>query len=641
MHMKFRSDINGLRAIAVIAVVLFHFNQSLLTGGFAGVDIFFVISGFLMTSIIFRGMENDSFSLFKFYVSRANRIIPALAALSFVLLVFGWFFLSPMDYKVLGKHIASSLVFISNIMYWGESGYFDAASYEKWLLHTWSLSVEWQFYIVYPMVLLFLKRFISFEKVKWFIVIGIVVSFSMSVYASILWSNAAYYLLPSRAWEMLLGGAAYLYPVSLNNKSKKWTEWLGLILILLSYILISKEDLWPGYLALFPVFGAYLIILANNQTSIFTNNVIFQKIGKWSYSIYLWHWPIIVYGYYFPTKHWFFIGISLSVFLGWLSFKFIESHKFPSFHKWKQFMLVKPFLFSIVLGSLAMYVYVSQGVMKRFDNRLLIHKLARKMVMPHRGNGYCFYSFNNDKSLKVDGALGQNCFMGQTTNKQKSDTLLFGDSYAGTYDPFWNMIFTKFNKKYQSVSTNWCSPSFTENFTGPKQHPSYQQCLLNRTFLKEAIIHKRYKNIIFASSWNSVLSKKYIDDFLQVVAEASKHHINIFVMATPPAYIRNPIPLYQKNMLSQQPFDLKIYERKYKSNNYVNDLLKKKLEKYPNVYFIDREMIFAKTNTFRYKGLNVPYSLDGGHMSLIGSEYAAKFFIKNSHSMKILEKLSE
>ena len=148
---SFRQDINGLRAIAVIAVVLFHFNASWMPGGFAGVDVFFVISGFLMTGIIFRGIEQENFSILKFYVARANRIIPALAVLCLVLLVFGWFYLTPLDYKALGKHAASSVAFLSNIIYWRESGYFDAASHEKWLLHTWSLSVEWQFYILYPL----------------------------------------------------------------------------------------------------------------------------------------------------------------------------------------------------------------------------------------------------------------------------------------------------------------------------------------------------------------------------------------------------------------------------------------------------------------------------------------------------------
>lgn len=167
--MKFRKDINGLRAIAVIAVVLFHFNASWLPGGFAGVDVFFVISGFLMTGIIFRGIEQDNFSILNFYIARANRIIPALALLCFVLLVFGWFYLTPLEYQSLGKHAASSVSFLSNFTYWSEAGYFAAASHEKWLLHTWSLSVEWQFYIIYPLMLVAMRKFISIKTMKFMI----------------------------------------------------------------------------------------------------------------------------------------------------------------------------------------------------------------------------------------------------------------------------------------------------------------------------------------------------------------------------------------------------------------------------------------------------------------------------------------
>jgi peptidoglycan/LPS O-acetylase OafA/YrhL len=124
---QFRKDINGLRAIAVIAVVLFHFNPSWMPGGFAGVDVFFVISGFLMTGIIFSSLEQEKFSILKFYVARANRIIPALAVLCLVLLIFGWFYLTPLDYKALGKHAGGSISFISNIIFWNESGYFDVS----------------------------------------------------------------------------------------------------------------------------------------------------------------------------------------------------------------------------------------------------------------------------------------------------------------------------------------------------------------------------------------------------------------------------------------------------------------------------------------------------------------------------------
>jgi len=182
--MNFRQDINGLRAIAVLAVILFHFNPAWLPGGFAGVDVFFVISGYLMTSIIYRGLSNDNLSVLQFYLARGRRIIPALLAPCLLLLVLGWFVFLPLDYAALGKHVAASVSFVSNMVYWKESSYFAAGAHEKWLLHTWSLSVEWQFYLLYPLCLLVLKRWFGLKSLRWLLLAGSVLGYGLACYAS-------------------------------------------------------------------------------------------------------------------------------------------------------------------------------------------------------------------------------------------------------------------------------------------------------------------------------------------------------------------------------------------------------------------------------------------------------------------------
>lgn len=351
--MKFRTDINGLRAIAVIAVMLFHFNAAWMPGGFIGVDVFFVISGFLMTGIIFKDLEHEKFSILKFYVARANRIIPALAVLCLVLMIFGWFYLTPFDYKLLGKHAASSMTFLSNISYWKESGYFEAGTHEKWLLHTWSLSVEWQFYMIYPLVLIAMRKFMSIQTMKFMLLAGTILGFILSVIATYKWPNPAYFLLPTRAWEMMIGGIAYLYPLALQENKKRLLEGTGLALILGSYFFISAEDLWPGYLAVFPVIGTFLMIQSHRNDSIITNNIVFQKLGAWSYSIYLWHWPLVVLIYiYSLPEYYVYAGIALSIVLGFLSYKYIEQIKLPSYHQWKDIYRIKPLYFSLVLMGL-------------------------------------------------------------------------------------------------------------------------------------------------------------------------------------------------------------------------------------------------------------------------------------------------
>jgi peptidoglycan/LPS O-acetylase OafA/YrhL len=366
--LQFRKDINGLRAIAVIAVVLFHFNPAWLPGGFAGVDVFFVISGYLMTGIIFRGLEQENFAILKFYVARANRIVPALAILCLVLLVFGWFVLIPTDYALLGKHVGSSLSFISNITYWGESGYFDSVAREKWLLHTWSLSAEWQFYIIYPIGLVVLRKVFSIDTLKKLVVIATVIAFLFSVWATFKMPVASYFLLPMRAWEMLLGGVACLYPLKVSVSKGKYIELLGLSIIVGSYALISKYTPWPGYMAIFPVLGSYLIIQAQQSNSYFTGNLIFQLIGKWSYSIYLWHWPIVVLlNYYQLSNGWLYFGLAASIALGYISYKYIESFKnaFPI----SSLVKVSTSPFTVLLLTtviISVYIHGSNGAYVRF-----------------------------------------------------------------------------------------------------------------------------------------------------------------------------------------------------------------------------------------------------------------------------------
>lgn len=331
MLQKFRYDINGLRAYAVALVVLFHFNILGFNGGFVGVDVFFVISGFLMTKIIVSGVEAKSFDFLKFYLSRASRIIPALVALCLAFSIVGWFTLTPQEYKDFGKHAVTSLGFVSNLQYFRESGYFDVVSHQKLLLHTWSLSVEWQFYILLPVFLFIVsKKFKSKNALKISLVAMLIVSFILSVFVTNINPSAAFYLLPTRAWEMLFGGLIYLFfdKTLLSKKASLSLELIGFALIFSSVVFFSTKTLWPSYNALVPVFGTFLVLIAANNNSFLTKNRVAQFIGNTSYSIYLWHWPFVFYLGYFEVAHQLTLiiaAIILSVFFGWLSYKFIET----------------------------------------------------------------------------------------------------------------------------------------------------------------------------------------------------------------------------------------------------------------------------------------------------------------------------
>lgn len=412
--MQFRQDINGLRAFAVIGVLLFHFNASWMPGGFAGVDVFFVISGFLMTGIIFRGIEQEKFSILNFYVARANRIIPALALLCLVLLVFGWFYLTPLEYKALGKHAASSVGFLSNFIYWKEAGYFDAASHEKWLLHTWTLSVEWQFYIIYPLILVAMRKFLSIKMMKSILIVGTVLGFIFSVIATYKLPNASYYLLPMRAWEMMIGGVAYLYPFALQENRKKLLERIGLVLVVGSYFLISAENAWPGYLTLFPVMGSFLIIQAQRNDSIITNNIVFQKIGTWSYSIYLWHWPLVVIIYTFALpEYYIYLGMALSILLGFLSYKYVEKINFPrSFPTLLSYLKCKPVYIAGIIGVLGIFLYLK-------SDSTTTYRLSKSQIS-------IVEQIEQDPLNKMCNEYSENCISGNGPVK----AIVIGDSHA-------------------------------------------------------------------------------------------------------------------------------------------------------------------------------------------------------------------
>lgn len=375
--MDFRNDINGLRAIAVTLVILFHFSIPGFQGGFIGVDVFFVLSGYLMTGIIFSKLDANSFFIFDFYLDRMKRILPALTVLCACLLAIGWFILLPINYSLLGKHAAVSISFLSNIAYWKESGYFDAASHDKWLLHTWSLSVEWQFYILYPITLVALKHFFNQKNLKYFLIAGIVISYSLSVLMTENHQTPAFFLLPTRAWEMLAGGMLFLCPIKLSSNQSKISEYSGLTIIMASASLLSADDLWPGYLVIFPVLGTALVLASNNQNSIFTNTKPSQWLGRTSYSTYLWHWPVVVFLSYFNLQSdyiYITAGVLTSILLGHLSYEVVEknSHylKYPSGTKSiKELFSNKVFILStcfvICIGLIGTYVKLNNGIPNR------------------------------------------------------------------------------------------------------------------------------------------------------------------------------------------------------------------------------------------------------------------------------------
>ena len=333
----FRKDINGLRAYAVMAVLFFHFQLTGFGAGFIGVDIFFVISGFLMTAIVTRALEQGGFSIGVFYLARLRRIAPALFVLIGSLLTLGWFVLPSIEYQSLGMESAYALAFASNLLYESASGYFDVGAYEKWLLHTWTLGVEAQFYLLLPIGFTFLW---TLSPRRLTLALGVVIAFICSL--ALLFSTpsptpfaastSSFYLLPSRAWEFLAGGMAYFARHS-THSSKPLPHanglfWLGVLLLAAAFTLIDGLTPWPSAWTLLPVIGTALIIASQQTQSRLTTHPVTQWLGTRSYSVYLWHWPIVV-GLHFVGKesntHWITGGVALSLLLSSASYRLIEA----------------------------------------------------------------------------------------------------------------------------------------------------------------------------------------------------------------------------------------------------------------------------------------------------------------------------
>lgn len=405
---NFRYDINGLRALAVITVVIFHFRHSWLTGGFIGVDVFFVISGFLMTQIIIRGLENNTFSLWQFLKRRFFRIAPALTVVVLVMLVLGFLLYEPLSYKIMGKHGLSSLLFFSNNTYKHEVGYFDLEAITKVFLHTWSVAIEFQFYIVYPIVLWILSRFLNVRQLGYLILVLTIVLFGLNVYLSSVHPDQSYFLLQCRVWEMLFGGLAFMFPLRVEHKLAHLLELAGIALIILGCFFIDTSKVaWPSWAALVPVVGAYLCII-NASTTVLLANPISQFLGTVSYSLYLLHWPLLSFLNHLKIELNFFVYAVITLVLTVLLHYTVERRR--------RFGWI--FMVVFVVTALAALYVKQDGVAERLQDKTYALSLQD---FREKHEGFMDYDIHHTEPIYFNSA------------DHDPDYILWGDSHARHY----------------------------------------------------------------------------------------------------------------------------------------------------------------------------------------------------------------
>lgn len=425
--MRYRPEIDGLRAIAVVPVLLFHAGFTAFKGGFVGVDVFFVISGYLITSIIYSDIKSNSFSIVQFYERRVRRILPALFLVSLICIPIALLLMLPDEFKAFSKSLAAVQIFSSNILFWQESGYFESGAELKPLLHTWSIAVEEQFYLFFPLFLLLFRKLKTRGLTG--LLLGVtLLSLGLAEYTSGHDSSANFYLLPSRAWELSIGAIlAISLPLhkEANPSFSAWASLLGLAMIIYSVFTMNKNVPFPSILTLIPVSGAALIIAYGKPTN-FTGKILCWKpicgLGLISYSTYLWHQPLFAFarlreGVLSPEKY--FILIFISVTLAYFSWRFVELpfRNRKNFNRKKIFSGAAILSVAMITFGIAGYFHSDDLIILNDEHSRILSYLHYDRSEPYR-EGSCF--LREEQSF---GEFEQQCF-------SSGDTMIWGDSHA-------------------------------------------------------------------------------------------------------------------------------------------------------------------------------------------------------------------
>ena len=456
--MKYRAEIDGLRALAVLPVILFHAGFEWVSGGFVGVDVFFVISGYLITNIIISEMAEGKFSIVNFYERRARRILPMLFFVMLACLPFAWLWLKPNDLEKFGDSLFAVSTFSSNILFALRDGYFGTAAELKPLLHTWSLAVEEQYYILFPIFLILTWRL----GIKWILIllsIVFFVSLGIAQWGAYNYPSATFLLLPTRSWELLIGVfAAFNLKLNTHLKSHAINQSLSLLgfgMIVYSITVFDKTTPFPSLYALVPTIGTGLLILCAVPKT-FVHKLLSIRfivgIGLISYSAYLWHQPLLAF-----ARHRFFGEISESILIAlcltslvmaWFSWRYVEK---PFRHK-EQVDRRSIFIFSGCLPIIFIILGLSIDHKNGFSGRYP-EEVQPYLTMNFEG----FNALNSECYFINDEYILKDCVFGAPTVSPKF--ALIGDSHAGSIHHQMAPIFSKLNKSFLLYAKGACPPS--------------------------------------------------------------------------------------------------------------------------------------------------------------------------------------
>ncbi|UVK93510.1 acyltransferase [Pseudomonas atacamensis] len=488
-----RRDIDGLRALAVLPVVLFHFGFNTFSGGFVGVDVFFVISGFLITSILFREISAKRFSFVDFWARRARRIIPALTVVMLVTLALGWLLLTAKDFSELGRTVRYQSLFISNILFMREDGYFQPASDLKPLLHTWSLAVEEQYYIFFPLLMAVLVRY--FRHWRWMLLGLLLISFGLNIAWIEHKPEFTFFALPTRAWELLCGAMLAVMPAP-RQAVRPWLYQMvgiaGLAAVLVAVFTFDRSTVFPGWAALLPVLGTTALIWSGAQGPSWAARLLSLRplvwIGLLSYSLYLWHWPIYVYANAIsidgiqPLEALAWIALALA--LAWLSLRYVE---LPFREKRllgeRKSILAGAVVAIAVLVAVGSAIRSADGIPGRLSGKALEYAQAREW---RAGQMKCMVVTQNKS---IDKA----CLVGSEQDTPPTQAF-WGDSHAAALMPAIEANARRDGRSVWLFSMSACPPILSDE---PRQ-----RCKDFNQQTMDKVLSLGIKDVVLASNWS-------------------------------------------------------------------------------------------------------------------------------------------
>ncbi len=633
--------IDGLRSIAVLSVVFHHLSPEIIPGGYIGVDIFFVISGYLIAGIIKREIEENNFTFIGFYERRVRRIFPALFGVLFFSTVLGFFYLLPSDFIVTLRGLIGTLFFVSNLVFWRDfkDGYFGATEDGLIpLVHTWSLSVEEQFYVFFPLFLFLLYKF-KFGKlfVVSTLIIGFFISLFLSTYFIIDKPVAVFFLTPFRIWELLAGVLLVfnIFPEIKNRFLNETLSFFAFIALIYPCFFYSNLTIFPGYSALLPVIGSAMLIHLgkSNETIIksFLKFKVLVYVGLISYSLYLWHWPILVFSKYasqsFSLLENTFVLFMISIIVSSISYFYIEQpfrgkkgSEFISRSK----VFSYSFLLVLFLTIFGFYGTSNKGLEDRFSKEVVNFDKAR---------------IPDTVFLKCDGITNPEdwCIVGN--KNKKPETFFFGDSHLLSWAHAVESIYDKKNESAIIGVLSACPPFFNLVYSGSEFRKN-DSCIEKNKKVEEFLSkNNKIKNVVLIGVWPSYFrgwhtlvidiegkgkfknekgARQGLEYTIKKLNELGK---NVILVGPVPVYDEN-VPLSHANALIQnKQFKSTNYENVIDYNSVFFDYIKKNED---NFYFIDPLKWICKPNcTTLVDGKSTYW--DTNHLNEFGSLHYEKY----------------